>query len=138
MNQLLQVKGDKWKDLRSTFTPIFTTGKMKLMTKMINVLCRDMNKKLETAADKNEEVDFKTHFGNYSMGVIASCAFGVDADTFGDKESPFVAAANGIFTNDALRLAKIMLASAIPRFSKLLGALGISMQQEKVVKNAVR
>ena len=29
--QLLSLKGEEWKAVRSSFTPIFTSGKMKLM-----------------------------------------------------------------------------------------------------------
>ena len=39
----------------------------------------------------------KETFGKYSMDSIASCAFGVDAESFGAKESKFVKSAKDIF-----------------------------------------
>ena len=39
----------------------------------------------------------KETFGKYSMDSIASCAFGVDAESFGARESKFVKSAKDIF-----------------------------------------
>ena len=35
-NQLTIIAGDEWKDVRTTFSPIFTSGKMKVMFKFID------------------------------------------------------------------------------------------------------
>ena len=37
-HQLTSLNGNKWKDVRSTFSPVFTSGKMKLMMKFIRAI----------------------------------------------------------------------------------------------------
>ena len=48
-----------------------------------------------------EEFEQKEVFGKFSLDALASCAFGVDAQSFSDSEShPFVHHAAKIFSND--------------------------------------
>jgi cytochrome P450 len=74
--------GDEWKEVRSTFSPIFTSGKMKAMM----VFIRETGKRLTDEVGKHaaaaSEFELKDVFGKFSMDTIASCAFGVDAQSF--------------------------------------------------------
>lgn len=62
---LLNLKGSKWKGMRSQLTPAFTSGKLKTMEHLIDVCCNNMSEFL------NENI--KT--GNYKVFLI-------DAQTF--------------------------------------------------------
>ena len=48
-------------------------------------------------ADRGDMLELKDTFGKYSMDSIASCAFGVDAESFGAEQSKFVKNAKDIF-----------------------------------------
>ena len=92
--------GNEWKDLRVTFTPIFSPGKLKTMSHLIgdiavNQLCRAF----EVAAASGREIQLNGIGSKFSMETIASCAFGINAQTFdrGDK-SPFAR-----YTEEGLR-----------------------------------
>ena len=52
------------------------------------------------AADGDYELDMRESLGKYSLDTIASCAFGVNAKSFTDKESKFVDHAKDIFRWD--------------------------------------
>ena len=49
------------------------------------------------AADLQTELDMKELCGKFSMETIATCAFGVSAETFSNDDSEFVRSAKAIF-----------------------------------------
>ena len=52
------------------------------------------------AADSQSELDMKELCGKFSMETIATCAFGVNAETFSNDDSQFVKNAKGANSYD--------------------------------------
>ena len=80
---------------------------MKAMLIFMQETCTKLIQNLEQFADKNEEFEIKECLGKYSMDTIASCAFGVDSQSFTNENSPFVKYAKTLFTSnfkDAFKL----------------------------------
>ncbi len=99
--QLTNSTGNDWKDLRSMFSPIFTSGKLKMMIQFINLVSKEMEKEVGRAAKSNQDLELKKVFGKFSMDTISSCAFGIDSGAFkteGDQEPEFVKNARMVFT----------------------------------------
>ena len=74
--------------------------------------CRRLMNALDDLSDKKEPFELRDLLGKYSMDTIASCAFGVDAQAFTNKDSKFVKYADRIFQNkfvDAIKLFMIMI-----------------------------
>ena len=113
------VEDEEWKRLRSVvsiqwqgivkylgitkiecckISPTFTSGKMKKMHKLVEQCVHTLDKKLENVAKTQEEIEMKKLMGDYSMDVIASCAFATKTDTHNDPNNPFVRNAIKIFT----------------------------------------
>ena len=112
LEQMASAEGDRWKSIRSTFTPIFTSGKMKAMMVYVQETCKRLTDELDELAGKNEEFELKKLLGKYSMDTIASCAFGVDSQAFKNKDSKFVDYASRIFQNkfsDGVKILLIMI-----------------------------
>ena len=107
--QLTAAEGDRWKSIRSTFTPIFTSGKMKAMMVYVQETCKKLTNALDELAENNEEFELKEVLGKYSMDTIASCAFGVDSQAFTNKDSKFVEYAANLFQTTASDGIKFML-----------------------------
>ena len=57
--QLTALKGEEWKHVRATFSPIFTSGKMKGMLNFIKLTADNLVEKFEGSADGREEVALK-------------------------------------------------------------------------------
>ncbi|TRY80497.1 hypothetical protein TCAL_13167 [Tigriopus californicus] len=96
--QLLTLKGELWKDVRSVFSPVFTSGKMKLMMHFMKAISLNLQEEMRQCAEHFNPIDLKGVFGKYSMDTIATCGFGVDAGSFGsNKETIFVKHARTIF-----------------------------------------
>ena len=56
-----------------------------------------MANEMAKAADSETELDMKELCGKFSMETIATCAFGVNAETFTSDDSQFVQNAKAIF-----------------------------------------
>jgi len=97
--QMSNLSGDHWKDIRSTFTPIFTSGKMKGMVKLIHEITEGLVMEIGQKAKLGEEFNLKDTFGKFSLDALATSAFGVDAQSFTNSKSVFVKYASTIFVN---------------------------------------
>ncbi|XP_065779909.1 cytochrome P450 3A24 isoform X1 [Muntiacus reevesi] len=89
-NAVSMAEDEQWKRIRTLLSPTFTSGKLKEMFPIIrqygDVLVRNLRKK----AEKGASVDIKDVFGAYSMDVITSTSFGVNIDSLGNPQDPFV------------------------------------------------
>jgi len=130
-HQLTSLNGSKWKDVRSTFSPVFTSGKMKLMMNFIKAISEKLVNEFETAAVNNEDVELKDVFGKFSMDTIASCAFGVDAESFDNKDSQFVKNAAKIFSFTLLDGLRIIGVNLIPGLDKIYELFNINIMKPK-------
>ena len=99
---LTSISGDEWKDVRTTFSPIFTSGKMKGMLKYIIHVSGGLVEELENKCQQGEEFELKDVFGKFSLDALASSAFGVDGESFKNKNSKFVKSAARIFEQTKL------------------------------------
>ena len=79
-----------WKFLRSTLSPTFTSGKMKLMVPKIQRCCTDLVENMSLQSENRAPVDMKELCGAYTMDVISSTAFGIEVDSQKDPNNTFV------------------------------------------------
>ena len=57
--------GDEWRAVRTTFTPVFTSGKMKLMLKFIIETSKSLVNFLQKKAEAGDEFELKDVYGRY-------------------------------------------------------------------------
>ncbi|XP_075979728.1 cytochrome P450 6B6-like [Anticarsia gemmatalis] len=79
---LFHADSDTWSALRTRFTPIFTSGKLKnmfhLLSERSDVFVNYMEKKSQT----DPEYNIHQLAQKYTVSTIFACAFGIDMDTF--------------------------------------------------------
>ena len=63
--QLTNAEGEEWKLIRSTFSPIFTSGKMKGMMGLLQEKCDKLIECMEVFASTNEDFELRTLLGKY-------------------------------------------------------------------------
>jgi cytochrome P450 family 6 len=90
MNMFSIMEGDKWKLMRHILTPAFTSGKLKHMTKYIHKVADDMVLYLKDAAKKEELLETKKVMNNFTVDTIATCGFGIEANSFKNPNNPFI------------------------------------------------
>ncbi|XP_046385902.1 cytochrome P450 6k1-like [Ischnura elegans] len=84
---LFFMSGERWKRMRTTLTPAFSAGKMKLIFPLILDIVEDLNKFLEES--KEAEFEMKDIFARMATNVVASCAFGIKIDVLRSPEDEF-------------------------------------------------
>ncbi|KAJ9576188.1 hypothetical protein L9F63_006921 [Diploptera punctata] len=92
-NNLLNLKGQHWKNVRALITPTFSSGKLKFMENMVDQCAVQMTQflhKSATAKNGTAELEMKHFFGRFTLDVIGTCAFGVQCDSLKDEEAEFV------------------------------------------------
>ena len=67
------------------------------MVHFIESVSKDLTEEFGKAADGNYDLDMKDTLGKYSMDAVASCAFGVNAESFTNEKSLFVKHAKNVF-----------------------------------------
>nr|AIL94150.1 cytochrome P450 CYP3026A1 [Tigriopus japonicus] len=128
--QMTALRGDQWKATRNAFTPIFTGGKLKGMIHFIHEVTHDLVTSIGQEADRGTPFELKEKFGRFSMDTIASCAFGVKANSFQEDKSTFAMNAGAMFRNSPMDLMKFVLLVAVPRGRALLECLGVPLQKK--------
>ncbi|CAL8298306.1 unnamed protein product [Merluccius merluccius] len=83
---MTMVEDDKWKRIRSTVSPSFTSGRLRQIFPIVE---RYADRLVKTIDEKllGQSVDVKKFVASYSMDVMASAAFSVDTDTTNNPES---------------------------------------------------
>ena len=126
LEQMTIKTGDQWKDIRSTFSPIFTSGKMKAMMRFIDKVSDSLVGHLDKRTALTDGFELKDTMGKFSLDTLASCAFGVDGQSFEDKESVFVNNAARIFSNTKMDQFKIFGAMMLPGMAKFMRLMGMN------------
>jgi len=86
---LLILTGDRWKAMRTLATPIFTSGKLKGMTPIIESVGDRLVEHLEGFASKSQEFECKELFSRYSIDIVATTGFGIDGQCFTNPDGVF-------------------------------------------------
>ncbi|XP_066272658.1 cytochrome P450 3A8-like [Branchiostoma lanceolatum] len=105
---LLNLRGEEWKDVRSTLSPAFSGGKLRMMGPAINSCADQLVQNVAKFAETGESLDTKELTGAFTMDVIARTAFGTEIDSQRNPQDPFVVmgkkAFNVEFSNPSLLL----------------------------------
>lgn len=122
-NALISLSGKKWKDMRSTLSPAFTGSKMRLMLgfveKCTTSAIESVNRQMKETG--NDDFEMKELFSKFSVDIIASCAFGLDIDTFKHPENDFKVVADRTMNPSGLLMAvKYAFLYFVPKFMKTI------------------
>ncbi|XP_063918412.1 cytochrome P450 6k1-like [Zophobas morio] len=74
-----------WKNLRAKISPVFTSGKMKLMLPLMKACASDFVNHLDK--HNGEVIEVRETTKRYAVDIISSCAFGINSECFNDENS---------------------------------------------------
>ena len=106
---------------------------MKVMLHFIKETSNFLTEDLALKAKAGEEFELKDSFGKFSLDTLATCAFGVDGQSFTNDKSVFVKHAAELFKQGGMVIVGFLL-KLIPGFSELLEVLNVNIMKPKETK----
>merc|ERR1711936_277334 len=85
---IADMQGEHWRKMKKMVTPPFSVPRMKKMLPTMNLAAERLRDYLKTV-EKLEYVNAVDFSKKFYMTAVASVAFGLDIDCFGEKESEF-------------------------------------------------
>ncbi|XP_045448416.1 cytochrome P450 9e2-like [Melitaea cinxia] len=121
---LFSLKGEEWKDMRSTLSPAFTSSKIKLMVPFMEEvseqMIRALKKKIKESDSGSIDVEVKDLSTRFANDVIASCAFGLKVDSHNDENNQFYEMGKTAATFKFRQMILFFLMSAFPALVSVL------------------
>lgn len=137
---LMSVTDEKWRELRSILSPLFTGSKMRSMLALMGDTIEDFIggvKEEVVAAGPNKGVEYNLMdlYTCSTNDAIASCAFGLKVNSFKDKSNDFYAAGKSL--TYAVQNPKVFFIMCFPKICKWLGVKVIADDQNKFFRDIV-
>lgn len=116
---LFAIGGDKWRYLRNKLSPVFTSGKIKSMYHTISDKGNGFVEAIESAS-KSGSVELKDISNRFTIDVVGSVAFGMEANTLKHEHPELVKIFKQIFGEEGVTIAYFFFLFAFPKFSKFI------------------
>lgn len=118
---LFMVKNPLWKNIRGKMSPFFSSGKLKTMYYLLDKISSETTQFINGKLDRNNrvELDQKELASLYSTDVIASCAYGVEANSLVNPDGEFWKAGHSIFNMTFLRGIEFISIFMLPTITKI-------------------
>lgn len=134
---LFVVKNPIWRELRRKITPVFTSGKMKLMYALISKSSEDLVEYLKRQVEKNALIEVRELSAKYTTDAISSTSFGINANCFNDENAEFRQVSRRIFNWAYIeRGISTMCYFILPRLVKLLHLKFLDKKSTDFLRNA--
>ncbi|XP_030371710.1 probable cytochrome P450 9f2 [Scaptodrosophila lebanonensis] len=121
-SSLFSMRDGRWKDMRTTLSPAFTGSKMRQMFQLMNQVAQEAVEGLknEPMVDNELELDLKDYCTRFTNDIIASTAFGLQVNSFKERENTFYMMGKKLTNFTAWQNFKFLLFTSCKRIMKLL------------------
>ena len=115
------MKDQRWKNMRNTLTPIFTSAKMR---NMFSLMSQSFEESLgylrERLAEGPKEMNVKECFNRLSNDLIATTAFGLKINSFENDKNEFFTIGQGITGFKGRQMFKLFIFSVFPKLGQVV------------------
>ncbi|XP_017777358.1 PREDICTED: cytochrome P450 9e2-like [Nicrophorus vespilloides] len=139
---LFASNGEKWRNMRTTLSPSFTSSKMKMMFTLLSDCAEQFAAYHKEQKEDVITVEMKDIFTRYTNDVIATSAFGIKCDSLRDKDNEFYK--KGLIVTDFSGFSglKFLIYQVSPMLAKLLNVKIFSDRESnffgKVIKDSIK
>ena len=140
-NMLMALKGEKWRKMRILLTPIFTSGKLKAMTDLVQKVGIDLEDHLNDLAIEDQPFEAKRTMADFTTDTMCSCGLGVEAKAFKDPEGKWrrmITRLMGVGGTSATSMARVMFIVLMPKLAALFRMEFFDKDSSTFVINAIR
>ena len=86
---LFASRDERWRDLRTTLSPSFTSSKMRIMYTLIDECAQQFVDHFKKEKDVTVELEMKDTLRRYTNDVIATAAFGLRCNSLKERNNDF-------------------------------------------------
>ncbi|XP_066991533.2 cytochrome P450 9e2 [Anabrus simplex] len=132
---LISLKGEKWRDMRATLSPAFTSSKMKNMFHFMNQCGLQLGDYLHNEISKQQPgkpyvLEMKDLFTRFTNDVIATSAFGVQVDSLKEKNNHFYTMGKSVTNFTGIRYFTLLGFLFVPKLMEFF-RIGLFGKKEK-------
>lgn len=121
---MLAIEGQKWKERRSKLTPVFTSGKMKMMFEIVNGIGDKFTASVANDLHFTNDLEISEWIARYTTDVIGNIAFGLDCNCIDSPETDFRKFGRTIFRIDTpFEALKLLFVNSFQTFSRKIGLM---------------
>ncbi|CAL1538437.1 unnamed protein product [Lymnaea stagnalis] len=127
-DNLLNLRGDHWKHVRSIVSPTFSSGRIKKMSTHIERNSKILVDHLHSKMESGEEVELRDICSCFTLDVIASTGFGLEINTLKDPNNEFATQAKKVLNPNPFLFTLLLF---IPELTKFFSKLNIPILPQK-------
>uniref|UniRef100_A0A8C1F5F5 unspecific monooxygenase n=1 Tax=Cyprinus carpio carpio TaxID=630221 RepID=A0A8C1F5F5_CYPCA len=120
------VKDERWKRIRSSLSPYFTSGRLKEIFPIAVTHADRFIKNMQKKDHANKHCFYSRVVAPYSLDVVTSSSFSVDIDSINNADDPFATNIKK-FLKFSLFSPLFLILALFPSIANLLGKMGISL-----------
>ena len=141
MSMISNLKGDKWKKIRSIMSPVFASGKLKLMAPHIIKCGKHLESYIGPIVEMGEEIEARNLSSLFTVDSMATAGYGLEINSFANPENTFrrmclsLVGAPGYGTS--LDMARTVLVMIAPGLAKLLGVPTFPKKPAKFLQDII-
>uniref|UniRef100_A0A6M2E1Z5 Putative cytochrome n=1 Tax=Xenopsylla cheopis TaxID=163159 RepID=A0A6M2E1Z5_XENCH len=118
---LFALKGDKWRAMRTTLCPAFTTSKLRGFFPLLEKCCSDMINYIEENSNFGRLlIETDEFYSRFNYNVSATVALGTEKNTFKKDDEEFYQMAQNATNFIGVQGMKFTIMATFPRLSKFL------------------
>lgn len=124
-DMLTTLRGQRWKQMRNTLTPMFTAAKLRSMFELMNESIADcmehLAEKSKTICKPGEgfELELKEVCNQLSNDLIATTAFGLKINSYKSPENEFFKIGQSLVSFRGKPLYRFLLSVTLPKIYKV-------------------
>ncbi|XP_034180230.2 cytochrome P450 9e2-like [Osmia lignaria lignaria] len=135
---VFSLRGERWKEMRSTLSPSFTASKMRFIFELVSKCSQEFVNYLYNHPEFSSSIEAKDAFTRYTNDTIATVAFGISVNSLRDRENEFYKkGADATNFGGLFRLMKFLLFRMNPRLTRMAGFSFLSRDTASFFKRVV-
>jgi len=135
---LFDLQGDHWREMRKLLSPSFTSSKMKMMFGLICQCAENFVKFVATQSGETGKIyNMKDILSRYANDTVATCAFGIDMDSFKYPNNEFFLLGREVLNFEGWLPFAFFMQRNFPLLAKLFKLRMFGPKTENFFKNVV-